>query len=260
MKSETPLIEQRQNKIHPNNFSKQQNIILFNYQLLTNTITHISIQHTTYANNFDKYLALLLRYSLVNIILFLNQQIPPFMKQSYLLYFTLFSFLLSSFQVQADKYSFNATLGGANVVPVVATPASGMASAIFDIDNSQLYLSGSFASLATLSTTVAIYDGGAGVAGPMLYNVPITGPAATSGTFTITQTLTGPQSTQLFSNNLYVQVNSVGNPGGEIRSQLMLGGQIPDEPIPTMSQWGLLVFGLLIMNMGIYFVYRSVLI
>lgn len=30
----------------------------------------------------------------------------------------------------------------------------------------------------------------------------------------------------------------------------------PQQPIPTMSQWGLLIFGLLILNLGVVFIYR----
>ena len=32
------------------------------------------------------------------------------------------------------------------------------------------------------------------------------------------------------------------------------------EPIPTMSQWGLLIFGLLVLNMGVFFVQRKALV
>lgn len=35
---------------------------------------------------------------------------------------------------------------------------------------------------------------------------------------------------------------------------------ISSTPIPTMSQWGLLIFGLLIMNLSVFYVQRSELI
>lgn len=35
---------------------------------------------------------------------------------------------------------------------------------------------------------------------------------------------------------------------------------VPQAPIPTMSEWGLLIFGLLILNLGVFFVQRSELI
>ncbi|MEM6316297.1 MAG: delta-60 repeat domain-containing protein, partial [Bacteroidota bacterium] len=34
----------------------------------------------------------------------------------------------------------------------------------------------------------------------------------------------------------------------------------PSEPIPTMSQWGLLIFGLIILNLSVFYVQRRALI
>lgn len=38
---------------------------------------------------------------------------------------------------------------------------------------------------------------------------------------------------------------------------LLLGNPTPNTPVPTMSQWGLLIFGLLVLNLGIVFIYKK---
>lgn len=57
--------------------------------------------------------------------------------------------------------------------------------------------------------------------------------------------------------------NLRGADGGGGHYGININGAAPsvtDIPIPTMSQWGLLIFGLLIMNLSVFFVQRRVLI
>ena len=51
--------------------------------------------------------------------------------------------------------------------------------------------------------------------------------------------------------------NGVDRPDGIMRLNNTLPVIPVAPPIPTMSQWGLLVFGLLLLNLGIFFIYRK---
>lgn len=84
------------------------------------------------------------------------------------------------------------------------------------------------------------YSGGEG--GPTL------GGDASTGGFSFLDNVRG---TQLFYNAGGNPVN--GDSGRD--GQIVICYKIPD-PVPTISQWGLFIFGLLILNLGLVFVYK----
>ncbi|MDP1621353.1 MAG: IPTL-CTERM sorting domain-containing protein [Bacteroidales bacterium] len=82
--------------------------------------------------------------------------------------------------------------------------------------------------------------------------------SVTSGMYSNSYMLTPTQKTQLLAGLLYVNIHSNIFPGGEIRGQLTEGtltGNCPAN-IPTLSQWSLIILGLLFLAIGMTFIYR----
>lgn len=74
-------------------------------------------------------------------------------------------------------------------------------------------------------------------------------------------------------NNPVIDAHQIAPNGPYFDGQLILNGALfaasdlnfsvtisPGNPIPTLSQWGLLIFGLLVLNLGLVFVYKKQLI
>ena len=106
------------------------------------------------------------------------------------------------------------TLSGANEVPPVTTSAKGSGTIMVGDDGS---VSGSVSSTGVAGTAAHIHEGAAGKNGPVI--VPLTKdgdaykvPAGAK--------LTEAQMASFKAGNLYVNVHSAANPGGEIRGQL----------------------------------------
>jgi len=65
-------------------------------------------------------------------------------------------------------------------------------------------------------------------------------------------------SVSLSSDGSVVAIGATGHDGSKGKVQVFCTTCTPQQaPIPTMSQWGLLIFGLLIMNMSVVFVQRK---
>jgi len=109
-----------------------------------------------------------------------------------------------------------------------------------------------------------IHQGAAGVNGPVVIDsglTPATAIAMTSGGASVTRsgllvspTLMG----QILANpgGFYFNSHTVANPGGAVRGQLM-PQQAPTPPgstVPTLSEWGAIIMGLLIVATGLFFV------
>lgn len=108
------------------------------------------------------------------------------------------------------------TLSGAEENPAVTTAAAGTGSFSFDLDTGAV--TGSLSTFGLTSIAAHIHTGASGVNGPVI--VPFTqGPAGT-WTAPAGATLTEAQIASLKAGELYVNVHSTANPGGEIRSQL----------------------------------------
>jgi CHRD domain len=107
------------------------------------------------------------------------------------------------------------TLSGANEVPPVTTTASGTATVKIDPDRSV-----KVAVTATGMTATAshIHEGAAGTNGPVI--VPFTKTGDNTFASPDGAKLTEAQYASYKAGNLYVNVHSAKNPGGEIRAQI----------------------------------------
>lgn len=106
------------------------------------------------------------------------------------------------------------TLSGANEVPPVTTSAAG-GGTIAVGDNGSV--SGSVSTTGVAGTAAHIHEGAAGKNGPVI--VPLT---KEGDTYKVPPgaKLTDAQMASFKAGNLYVNVHSAANPGGEIRGQL----------------------------------------
>jgi hypothetical protein len=106
------------------------------------------------------------------------------------------------------------TLSGANEVPPVTTSASGGGTITVGDDGS---VSGSVSSTGVAGTAAHIHEGAAGTNGAVI--VPL---AKDGDTYKVPAgaKLTEAQMASFKAGNLYVNVHSAANPGGEIRGQL----------------------------------------
>ena len=118
-------------------------------------------------------------------------------------------------RAQIGRQVWYATLTGAQEVPAVTTAASGTGTFVYNPETRTL--SGSVATAGVTGTAAHVHTGAVGVAGPV--TIPLTG----GPTWTLPATvLTEAQANDLIAGNLYANVHSAANPGGEIRGQLYL--------------------------------------
>ena len=106
------------------------------------------------------------------------------------------------------------TLSGANEVPPVTTSAGGGGTIMVGDDGS---VSGSVTSTGVAGTAAHIHEGAAGKNGPVI--VPLT---KEGDTYKVPAgaKFTEAQMASFKAGNLYINVHSAANPGGEIRGQL----------------------------------------
>jgi hypothetical protein len=107
-------------------------------------------------------------------------------------------------------------MDGPSEVPVVVTPAT--ATGLLTVISNKLSYSFSFTNLSSTATAAHIHgpSSSTNTAGVMIGFSP---PAATSGTFSGTATLTSVQLYYLITGQTYVNIHSVNHGGGEIRAQ-----------------------------------------
>jgi hypothetical protein len=106
-------------------------------------------------------------------------------------------------------------LTGDEEVPPVKTGASGTGSFVISADKS---VSGSITTTGVEGTAAHIHEGPAGKNGPVI--VPLTKGANNTWSVTPGAKLTDSQYQSYKAGNLYVNVHSAANKGGEIRAQL----------------------------------------
>ena len=106
------------------------------------------------------------------------------------------------------------TLSGAQEVPAVTTAASGSGTITINADKS---VSGSVSTTGVAGTMAHIHNGAAGANGPVI--IPLT---KNGDTWSVPAgaKLTDEQYAAYKAGNLYVNVHSAANKGGEIRGQL----------------------------------------
>ena len=107
------------------------------------------------------------------------------------------------------------TLSGANEVPPVTTTATGSATVTIKEDRS---VSAAVTVSGMTATASHIHEGAAGANGPVI--VPFTKKGEDSFVAADGAKLTEAQYASFKAGNLYVNVHSAKNPGGEVRAQL----------------------------------------
>lgn len=117
----------------------------------------------------------------------------------------------------AAMMNFKASLSGKSEVPPNATAGTGEVTATYDSDSKKLSWKGTYSGL-TGPATAAHFHGPAPAgknAGVMVPIAPNTSPLEGSAT------LTDAQAKALMDGDMYVNVHTAANKGGEIRGQLM---------------------------------------
>jgi hypothetical protein len=117
--------------------------------------------------------------------------------------------------VAAYGANIDVMLSGAQEVPPVTTNATGKGTVTIGDDKS---VSGSVTTTGVAGTAAHIHEAPAGKNGPVI--VPMTRSGDNTWTFAPGAKLTDAQMESLKAGNLYINVHSDANKGGEIRGQL----------------------------------------
>jgi hypothetical protein len=142
--------------------------------------------------------------------------------------------LLVSAQAQAQTVNFTATLSGGNEVPGVVTGSVGTATVSVNLATQVVTYRIDVYNMPVGTTASHFHVGAAGVGGPVVVNFTVA--AGISNDFVITGTASATDLTAraaqginswddfvqaLLLGNIYINVHSTANPGGEIRGQVV---------------------------------------
>lgn len=154
------------------------------------------------------------------------------MRRFFMAFAALFVFATAA-HAQGQIITFRADLGGGDEVPGVVTGAAGVATITLNTATNAVTYRIDVYNMPTGTTASHFHVGDAGVAGPVVVNFTvqpnISNDFAISGTATATDLV--PRAAQginswedfvqaLLLDNIYVNVHSTANPGGEIRGQV----------------------------------------
>ena len=120
----------------------------------------------------------------------------------------------SSYSNNAAAADIKVTLAGDQEVPPVKSAGAGTGTIIIGTDRT---VSGSVTSTGIAGTAAHIHEAASGINGPVI--VPLTKDGDTYGVPAGTK-LTDAQYASFQAGNLYVNVHTAANPGGELRGQL----------------------------------------
>jgi hypothetical protein len=151
-------------------------------------------------------------------------------------------------------------LTGQKEVPANGSPGTGVLIGTFDHTTSVLSINILFNGM-TSGTTAAHFHGpaAAGVNAGVL--IPLVGfpTGVTSGMYSNAYILTPTQTAHFLAGLMYLNIHTSTFPGGEIRGQLTEGSLTGNcaAPIPTLSEWALIILAISLMATGMRFIYRS---
>ena len=142
--------------------------------------------------------------------------------------------LLVSSQAQAQTVNLTAVLSGGNEVPGVSTGSVGQGTVSVNMATQAVTYRIDVYNMPVGTTQAHFHVGAAGVAGPVVVNFTV--PAGISNDYAISGTATAADLTVRAANginswedfiqalllgNIYMNVHSTANPGGEIRGQVV---------------------------------------
>ncbi len=114
----------------------------------------------------------------------------------------------------------NARLQGAQQVPPISSPGTGMVNALVDKTANMLFLTSSYSGLSSAATAAHIHRGAPGVSSTTLTNLQFT--TTSTGTVDTARLITKAEADSILSGNTYVDIHTFSNAAGEIRGQLAL--------------------------------------
>jgi hypothetical protein len=145
--------------------------------------------------------------------------------------------LFGSFTLCHAQIDFTANLAGSQEVPSNDSTATASAVCMLGQD---FTITGSFQGLQGYVEQVYLDDGAPGVNGTVVLALPVYSSSGHAGTFQLgSYILTPQQGDALFDGDLYINIESLSFPNGEIR------GQIELEEVPEPSTLALLAPGAL---------------
>jgi len=164
---------------------------------------------------------------------------------------TVAAFMLLATFSYSQMYDVSSTAEGINEVPPVMSAGTAALTGTYDASTAMITVSVTYSGLSSGLAAAHLHAGPAGMNGGIIINLaPATG--ATSGTFSGTFPVAAADEAGLIAGNVYVNLHTPNNGGGELRGQLTLALVPPvNAAIPTMGQWGLMALGLLVMIFGI---------
>jgi hypothetical protein len=127
--------------------------------------------------------------------------------------------------VPATLTGKTAQLSGAQEAPPVVTSAAGTGIAVVNSVTREIF--GDVKTAGVAGTIAHIHEGAVGSAGPVRVNLDQTAPG--SGVWSVRDSdrvLTQALAAQFDAGNLYFNVHSAANPGGEIRGQINIAGNV----------------------------------
>ena len=141
--------------------------------------------------------------------------LKQFTKQSFWIVLGVLATMLLGYSEMAVSADTKVTLSGSQEVPPVTTSASGSGTITVGADKS---VSGSITVTGVAATAAHIHEGPSGKNGPVI--VPLTKTSDNVWSVAAGAKLTDVQNESYKAGNLYVNVHSAANKGGEIRDQL----------------------------------------
>ena len=144
----------------------------------------------------------------------------------------------------ADILNFTATLDGNQASACAGTGSAGTGTGTFtlDTDTGLVNYNITFSGLSGTETVSHVHGPAAACAGASpAYNLPLGDPKIGN------TTLNASSQADMINGLHYVNIHSTVDGGGEIRGQVL---QVPADPVPAVSDWGLVVMLLLTLTAG----------
>lgn len=141
--------------------------------------------------------------------------LKDFTRQSFWIVLGVLATMFLGYSEMAVSAEAKVTLSGSQEVPPVTTTASGSGTITVGADKS---VSGSITVTGVAATAAHIHEGASGKNGPVI--VPLTKTSDSVFSVPAGAKLTDAQYDSYKAGNLYVNVHSAANKGGEIRAQL----------------------------------------